>query len=247
MKRKMLHRQFSFEELKEKIDLCNKEIVNYQKQIELFLAGNSEEDVRKRLYEIDHKEKEFRAFWKQNLIERMLGVGNETIANGIKEFERQRSILREFLGKLLDLRVKVKRIEKDKQAYELAVYLKNSEVEEKQRRKAERKEKNSKHDRVKGLAAAHLKKSRQRAAAIKDNLCATNLCPYCFRDMYCEGVADHIYPLAFGGLSTPTNMVRVCLDCNKKKKDMTLREFIVKYSLDRKRIELALLDLKKVF
>lgn len=62
-----------------------------------------------------------------------------------------------------------------------------------------------------------------------------------------SGHADHIYPVAKGGLSTTKNMVYVCAICNKKKSDLTLREFIIKEKLSRDRVERNLELLKKHF
>lgn len=58
-------------------------------------------------------------------------------------------------------------------------------------------------------------------------------CPYCsmkttFDDLH----ADHIHPVALGGLSIPANMVLVCSQCNLKKRDLTLRAFAKKYRMN---------------
>ena len=51
-------------------------------------------------------------------------------------------------------------------------------------------------------------------------------CPYCNRKKTpTKAVADHIYPVSKGGLSTLQNMVLICNNCNEKKSDLTLRIF----------------------
>ncbi len=60
-----------------------------------------------------------------------------------------------------------------------------------------------------------------------------NSCPYCGRTPEpTESVADHIYPVSLGGLSTVDNMVWVCASCNKAKGKLTLRRFCVKMGFD---------------
>lgn len=85
-------------------------------------------------------------------------------------------------------------------------------------------------ERVKALAAAHTNKTRQLAVSVKSRLSEQkNLlecCPYCCNDLGDYPHADHIYPVAKGGLSTVENMVYVCQQCNAKKSDKTLFDFI---------------------
>ena len=58
-------------------------------------------------------------------------------------------------------------------------------------------------------------------------------CPYCDLNNSIDGaVADHIYPVNKGGLSTPENMVLICEDCNKKKSNLVLRVFCKKNNFD---------------
>ena len=85
-------------------------------------------------------------------------------------------------------------------------------------------------ERVKALAAAHTNKTRQLAVSVKSRLSEQknllDCCPYCCNDLGSYPHADHIYPVAKGGLSTVENMVYVCQQCNAKKSDKTLFDFI---------------------
>ena len=72
-------------------------------------------------------------------------------------------------------------------------------------------------------------------------------CPYCSRGLGTQPHADHIYPVAKGGLSTIANMVLVCAECNNKKAEHTLRAFIQLYNLDREAVEARLAELGKDF
>jgi hypothetical protein len=58
-------------------------------------------------------------------------------------------------------------------------------------------------------------------------------CPYCYTDNDLnKSVADHIHPINKGGLTTPQNIVLVCIDCNKKKSNFLLRVFCKKNDID---------------
>lgn len=72
-------------------------------------------------------------------------------------------------------------------------------------------------------------------------------CPYCGGPLGSSPHADHIHPIKKGGRSTFANMVMVCDECNGKKGNLTLQQFIRKCMLDRDRIERALLNLGKEF
>lgn len=87
--------------------------------------------------------------------------------------------------------------------------------------------------------AAFEDKGRRGSQEIKDQLLFSIKnksiwkCPYCdLVSSVTDSVADHIYPIDKGGLSTPENMVLVCEDCNKKKTNLTLRAFCKKVNLD---------------
>jgi 5-methylcytosine-specific restriction endonuclease McrA len=117
--------------------------------------------------------------------------------------------------------------------------------EQRQRRKA------GADDLTIAIAAAHLEKTRDLAEKVKKSLIRQfEIIPYC---PYCGGpfsgavVADHIYPVSHGGLSVATNMVFICWECNSKKTDLTLRQFIKKFNLNQNEIELRLDRLGKKY
>jgi hypothetical protein len=90
-------------------------------------------------------------------------------------------------------------------------------------------------------------KSRKVAISVKKRLPINPICPYCGDDIGHKPHADHIYPVSKGGRSTASNMVYICQNCNSKKRNLTLREFIVKYNLNREIIEKNLESLGKSF
>jgi 5-methylcytosine-specific restriction endonuclease McrA len=73
-------------------------------------------------------------------------------------------------------------------------------------------------------------------------------CPYC-GGILNDGNAhlDHIYPVSKGGKSTAKNLVFVCAQCNQDKSDLTLRAFLVKYSIAQQAVYSRLELLKKDF
>ncbi len=70
-------------------------------------------------------------------------------------------------------------------------------------------------------------------------------CPYCFGPLGISPHADHIHPVAKGGLPTLQNIVFVCEQCNQAKKDLTLNQFIDKMGFNRDAILRALKALEK--
>jgi hypothetical protein len=100
---------------------------------------------------------------------------------------------------------------------------------------------------ARALAAAHLGKTRDLGSRVKERIASSQTCPYCGSALGADVATDHIYPVARGGLSHPSNMVKVCAACNRKKAGRTLREFIQKFSLNRDTIERALDALKKSY
>jgi 5-methylcytosine-specific restriction endonuclease McrA len=112
-------------------------------------------------------------------------------------------------------------------------------------KRKERKEKD------RAIIASYKNKSREVANNIKrdlkNKLNCSDCCPYCSREIGEVPHCDHIYPVSRGGLSTTENMIYICSDCNKKKNDLTLREFILKFNLNREEIEETLKKLKKRF
>ena len=89
---------------------------------------------------------------------------------------------------------------------------------------------------------------RSMSILIKKQLEVTTECPYCGKELI-EGDehADHIYPVSLGGKPLVGNMVFVCSSCNLHKSNKTLREFIVKFDLNREEIEERLFLLNKTF
>lgn len=112
-------------------------------------------------------------------------------------------------------------------------------------------EKESKSKLKSATIAAYHGKSRSMANSVKSELIKqlkiNDSCPYCCKSIGDEPHCDHIYPVSKGGLSTNQNMVFVCSDCNLKKKDMTLRDFILFQKLDRNAVETRLEKLGKKF
>jgi len=87
------------------------------------------------------------------------------------------------------------------------------------------------------LGIAAMGKTRAVASVRKRKLEKSAECPYCGKPFGPDaGVADHIHPVARGGLSVVENLVYVCTPCNQKKSDRTLNEYIC--PLGRKLIKL---------
>ena len=99
------------------------------------------------------------------------------------------------------------------------------------------------------VIAAYNNKSRRLADQIKsvlrEQMNIDPHCPYCEKDMGDDPHCDHIYPVSKGGLSTPRNMVYICSDCNLKKTDLTLTQFIKKCVFQRVDVEQRLEKLGK--
>lgn len=106
-------------------------------------------------------------------------------------------------------------------------------------------------DSYRAYAASYFEQTRKLGAVIRKKLLEQELflvgCPYCGNAMGDTPHADHIYPISKGGLSTIQNMVLVCSECNLRKSDITLREFINRRSLSRNTVEQNLETLKKTF
>jgi 5-methylcytosine-specific restriction endonuclease McrA len=105
--------------------------------------------------------------------------------------------------------------------------------------------------REKAAAAAHFGKTRTLAKSVRkqisDQTQISSMCPYCNGILGDDPRADHIYPVSHGGLSTPENMVNICIGCNTKKSDQTLREFVKLMKFDMEEIEARLEILGKRF
>ncbi len=98
---------------------------------------------------------------------------------------------------------------------------------------------------TRAVIAAFYGKTRDEAARLKSQLEITENCPYCNMPLEDNCQADHIYPVSKGGLSTVENMVYVCYGCNQRKSNLTLTQFIKKFSLDKNTIEKQLETLGK--
>lgn len=81
------------------------------------------------------------------------------------------------------------------------------------------------------LARAN-QETRLLGAKVKFRLSRDHDCPYCNGELGLNPHADHIIPVAQGGLSVEHNMVYVCQPCNSSKSDLTLFEFTDKKNLD---------------
>lgn len=115
----------------------------------------------------------------------------------------------------------------------------------KEREQTKLKAKKEKEQSLRALVARENKKSRRAAKTIKANLLKTERCPYCTKEISGLPHADHIFPIAMGGLSVENNMVHVCADCNLAKSDKTLLEFCELAGLDFTQIVKALRELGK--
>jgi 5-methylcytosine-specific restriction endonuclease McrA len=82
--------------------------------------------------------------------------------------------------------------------------------------------------------------AKQIKADIRIQLSYLAECPYCGGHIGDSPEADHIYPVASGGLSTPENMVYVCRSCNSMKSSLTLSMFVRKMGFNREQVEARL-------
>lgn len=84
--------------------------------------------------------------------------------------------------------------------------------------------------------AAHIKAQKQKAKLLRKsswwkNICQKATCYYCQESIPpSEVTMDHVVPASRGGLSTKSNIVPCCKDCNTKKKDKTAVELILESS-----------------
>ncbi len=136
----------------------------------------------------------------------------------------------------------------NKYAYEYSTYLRLQRIQE---HISKKEKKEAKKDTDRAVIAAYKGKSRRLAKQVKSDLkkqmSIDPHCPYCGYHMSNDAHCDHIYPVSKGGLSAPKNMVYVCSDCNSKKIDLTLSQFIKKHNLVRFEIERRLEKLGKDF
>jgi len=133
------------------------------------------------------------------------------------------------------------------QSLERAIKRRSPYLRELKKRESDKKKK-LKHEELKIRAKRNEDEIRKMAQGVRRALFEDGArCPYCYQTLGEDPHADHIYPVSKGGLSVVENMVMVCSPCNLKKKDLTLREFIGKFRLDREEIERRLDELGKRF
>jgi hypothetical protein len=127
------------------------------------------------------------------------------------------------------------------------------EVRETRRREAEHKineRKQRKRERLQELvaaAAATIEQTRKQADRLRSVLDDQQNCPYCDRRLDAKVHIDHIYPVSKGGRSVVRNLAKVCIECNLRKGNFTLAQFIKECGLDREAIEQRLSALGKDF
>jgi 5-methylcytosine-specific restriction endonuclease McrA len=95
--------------------------------------------------------------------------------------------------------------------------------------------------------SALLNRARSGAKQIRLVLPRDHPCPYCGGPLGNSPHADHIHPVAKGGLSTRQNMVYICTECNTKKSHTTLTAFAAKEGRDLTEILARLRALGKEF
>ena len=95
------------------------------------------------------------------------------------------------------------------------------------------------------------KEARKFRNKLHKQLAILPVCPYCSTLLTeiteIDVHLDHIYPISKGGHSTERNLVFVCSNCNLNKKDLTLHNFLRKYSYEESIVYERLEILKKEF
>jgi 5-methylcytosine-specific restriction endonuclease McrA len=104
-----------------------------------------------------------------------------------------------------------------------------------------------KQSREKARVSALLNRARSSAGTIKLVLARDHPCPYCGGSLGISPHADHIHPVAKGGLSTLQNMVYICVSCNNKKSHDMLTAFAAKHGKSLEEILVRLRGLGKEF
>ena len=97
---------------------------------------------------------------------------------------------------------------------------------------ANRKVEYLKHEKAYAKAASLDQRTRSRSMAVMSKLEITCECPYCGSELGNNPHADHIYPVSAGGLSTIENMAYCCNQCNIKKRDKGLLDFLLSEGYD---------------
>jgi len=119
---------------------------------------------------------------------------------------------------------------------------------ERERVKEERERKaRERHQELRAAAAANTEEMRRLADLLRSKLSRQTHCPYCGEQLGDAVHVDHIYPVSKGGRSVERNLVKTCIDCNQKKGNRTLTQFIRDCELDREHVETRLSELGKDF
>jgi len=113
------------------------------------------------------------------------------------------------------------------------------------KKKLEEEKEFKKHGYAHAKAAELDQKSRTLARTVVKSLTQNERCPYCDCLLSEDLHVDHIYPINKGGLSTPENIVYCCDQCNLKKGNLGLFEFLSKIDCDIKAVSVRLLALGK--
>ena len=182
------------------------------------------------------------------LVEKTDIAGNETYKNENKKYHKELETLKSKANlKFINLKSTVHfnnklnklKIEQDKLSEKLSIYKKETDIFLKLegqfveiKRRAKERERSAK-------IAAFDNRARSGSQTVKTDLLKSIKnkrnwkCPYCYvDDDLNKAVADHIHPINKGGLTTPQNIVLVCIDCNKKKSNFLLRVFCKKNDIN---------------
>lgn len=143
----------------------------------------------------------------------------------LSEYKKELDVLNGDLNNLENLKDRLKILEEKRD-----ISLRNKEKKEEEKREREIRKKEQ-EELLKAKAAAHDKKIRVRTESLKpkvlkEQLKISNHCPYC-DILFEKGKAecDHIIPVSKGGLDRIQNLVYICVNCNRKKSTMTVRQF----------------------
>lgn len=164
---------------------------------------------------------------------------------------------KEILNRIQDKINKLLKVEKAnllQHTKNVRIESKKKELEEKQnlletQRKIKYEKKKKELEEIKNRLEVDEIQKRKVGAKLKPRIKHNGHCPYCEIEFTSEIIIhlDHIHPMKLGGLEREDNLVKVCSTCNLKKSDMTLREFIKKFKLNRDKVEHNLSVLKKKF
>lgn len=127
-----------------------------------------------------------------------------------------------------------------------SIKLKEEQKREREALAAKReRDRQARHDANASLAARVRGEVRSESARLRQRLRRDHPCPYCGGDLGPDMHADHIHPVAKGGLPVESNYVMVCQPCNQAKRDFTLNQFIDRMGFDRETVIRALRALGK--